>query len=84
MRPYAPLYNSTKGKRAGCIWHLVCDASMGQCACDLRFRTGGVSLRALTAKAGGLPMALMVAAGIPPFTAAVALGVLSNVNGCLT
>ncbi len=29
-------------------------------------------------------MALMVAAGIPPFTAAVALGVLSNVNGCLT
>jgi DASS family divalent anion:Na+ symporter len=31
-----------------------------------------------------LSMALMVAAGIPPFTAAVALGVLSNVNGCLT
>ncbi|WP_454743721.1 anion permease [Cupriavidus necator] len=29
-------------------------------------------------------MALMVAAGSPPFTAAVALGVLSNVNGCLT
>ena len=31
-----------------------------------------------------LSMALMVAAGIPPFTAAVSLGVLSNVNGCLT
>jgi DASS family divalent anion:Na+ symporter len=31
-----------------------------------------------------LSMALMVAAGIPPFTAAVALGILSNVNGCLT
>jgi len=31
-----------------------------------------------------LSMALMVAADIPPFTAAVALGVLSNVNGCLT
>ncbi len=29
-------------------------------------------------------MALMVAAGIPPFTAAVALGILSNANGCLT
>ncbi|EJM65170.1 anion transporter [Pseudomonas sp. GM49] len=31
-----------------------------------------------------LCMALMVAAGIPPFTAAVALGILSSVNGCLT
>jgi DASS family divalent anion:Na+ symporter len=31
-----------------------------------------------------LSMALMVAAGIPPFTAAVALGILSNINGCLT
>jgi DASS family divalent anion:Na+ symporter len=31
-----------------------------------------------------LSMALMVAAGIPPFTAAIALGVLSNINGCLT
>lgn len=31
-----------------------------------------------------LSMALMVAADIPSFTAAVALGVLSNVNGCLT
>lgn len=31
-----------------------------------------------------LCLALMIAAGIPPFTGAVALGVLSNVNGCLT
>lgn len=31
-----------------------------------------------------LSMALMVAAGVPPFIAAVALGILSNVNGCLT
>jgi DASS family divalent anion:Na+ symporter len=31
-----------------------------------------------------LSMALMVAAGIPPFTAAIALGILSNLNGCLT
>lgn len=31
-----------------------------------------------------LSMALMVAAGVPPFTAAVALGALSNINGCLT
>ena len=31
-----------------------------------------------------LCLALMTAAGIPPFTGAVALGVLSNVNGCLT
>jgi len=31
-----------------------------------------------------LSMALMVAAGVPPFTAAVGLGALSNVNGCLT
>jgi DASS family divalent anion:Na+ symporter len=31
-----------------------------------------------------LSMALMVAAGIPPFTAAIALGILSNINGCLT
>jgi DASS family divalent anion:Na+ symporter len=31
-----------------------------------------------------LSMALMVAAGVPPFVAAVALGILSNVNGCLT
>jgi DASS family divalent anion:Na+ symporter len=29
-------------------------------------------------------MALMVAAGVPPFVAAVSLGILSNVNGCLT
>jgi len=26
----------------------------------------------------------MIAAGIPPFVGAIALGVLSNVNGCLT
>jgi DASS family divalent anion:Na+ symporter len=31
-----------------------------------------------------LSMALMVAAGVPPFVAAIALGVLSNINGCLT
>jgi DASS family divalent anion:Na+ symporter len=31
-----------------------------------------------------LSLALMVSAGIPAFTAAIALGVLSNVNGCLT
>lgn len=31
-----------------------------------------------------LSLALMVAAGIPAFTGAVALGVLSNINGCLT
>ncbi|MEX3787456.1 DASS family sodium-coupled anion symporter [Paraburkholderia sp. BR14374] len=31
-----------------------------------------------------LSMALMVAAGVPPFVAAVSLGILSNVNGCLT
>jgi len=31
-----------------------------------------------------LSMALMVAADIPPFTAAIALGILSNINGCLT
>jgi len=31
-----------------------------------------------------LSMALMVAAGIPPFTAAVGLGILSSINGCLT
>jgi DASS family divalent anion:Na+ symporter len=31
-----------------------------------------------------ISMTLMVAAGVPPFTAAVALGALSNVNGCLT
>ncbi|OLL31177.1 anion permease [Burkholderia sp. SRS-W-2-2016] len=31
-----------------------------------------------------LSLALMVAAGIPPFTAAVALGIISNLNGCLT
>jgi DASS family divalent anion:Na+ symporter len=31
-----------------------------------------------------LCLTLMTAAGIPPFTGAVALGVLSNVNGCLT
>jgi DASS family divalent anion:Na+ symporter len=31
-----------------------------------------------------LSLALMTASGIPPFTGAVALGVLSNVNGCLT
>jgi divalent anion:Na+ symporter, DASS family len=31
-----------------------------------------------------LSMALMVAAGIPPFPAAISLGILSNVFGCLT
>ncbi|KXU83407.1 anion permease [Paraburkholderia monticola] len=31
-----------------------------------------------------LSMALMVASGVPPFVAAVALGILSNINGCLT
>ena len=31
-----------------------------------------------------LSLALMVAGGIPAFTAAVALGALSNLNGCLT
>jgi DASS family divalent anion:Na+ symporter len=31
-----------------------------------------------------LCLALMTAAGIPPFTGAIALGVLSNINGCLT
>ena len=31
-----------------------------------------------------LSLALMIAAGIPAFTGAVALGVLSNINGCLT
>ncbi|CAB3808168.1 Putative malate transporter YflS [Paraburkholderia caffeinitolerans] len=31
-----------------------------------------------------LSMALMVTAGIPPFTAAIARGILSNINGCLT
>jgi len=31
-----------------------------------------------------LSLALMIAAGIPPFVGAIALGVLSNVNGCLT
>ncbi|WP_095077208.1 DASS family sodium-coupled anion symporter [Pseudomonas sp. Irchel s3h17] len=31
-----------------------------------------------------LSMALMVAAGIPPFTAAIALGILSSINGSLT
>jgi DASS family divalent anion:Na+ symporter len=31
-----------------------------------------------------LSMALMIAAGVPPFTAAIALGALSNVNGGLT
>lgn len=31
-----------------------------------------------------LSLALMIAAGIPPFVGAIALGVLSNVYGCLT
>ena len=31
-----------------------------------------------------ISLALMIAAGIPPFVGAIALGVLSNVNGCLT
>jgi len=31
-----------------------------------------------------LSLTLMTAAGIPPFTGAVALGVLSSINGCLT
>jgi DASS family divalent anion:Na+ symporter len=31
-----------------------------------------------------LCLALLTAAGIPPFTGAIALGVLSNINGCLT
>ncbi|QCC00952.1 DUF2252 domain-containing protein [Cupriavidus necator H16] len=50
IREFATEYCS-QGKAAECIWYLVCDASMGQCACDLRFKIDG---RYFARRKGGL------------------------------